>query len=49
MNNASLAAELFISEAAVNKHVGNIFTKLDLPVGAEGNRRVLAALAYLRA
>ncbi|MFG2598430.1 response regulator [Streptomyces sp. NPDC048462] len=48
-SNATLAAELFISEAAVNKHVGNIFAKLDLPVGAEGNRRVLAALAYLRA
>lgn len=48
-SNASLAAELFISEAAVNKHVGNIFAKLDLPVGAEGNRRVLAVLAYLRA
>ncbi|MFF1919832.1 response regulator [Streptomyces sp. NPDC058221] len=47
--NAGLAAELYISEAAVNKHVGNIFAKLDLPVGAEGNRRVLAALAYLRA
>ncbi|MER7172117.1 response regulator transcription factor [Streptomyces mesophilus] len=46
--NANLAAHLFISEAAVNKHIGNIFTKLDLPVATEGHRRVLAVLAYLR-
>ncbi|MGW1774696.1 LuxR C-terminal-related transcriptional regulator [Streptomyces sp. NPDC002104] len=47
--NASLAAHLFISEAAVNKHIGNIFAKLDLPVDTEGHRRVLAVLAFLRA
>ncbi|MFI6062617.1 response regulator [Streptomyces sp. NPDC051286] len=48
-SNAGLAAHLFISEAAVNKHIGNIFNKVDLPVDAEGHRRVLAVLAYLRA
>ncbi|MCF3123056.1 MULTISPECIES: response regulator [Streptomyces] len=47
--NAGLAQHLFISEAAVNKHIGNIFTKLDLPVDHEGHRRVLAVLAFLRA
>ncbi|WP_439333376.1 response regulator [Streptomyces cahuitamycinicus] len=47
--NASLAKNLFISEAAVNKHIGNIFNKLDLPVDTEGHRRVLAVLAFLRA
>ncbi|KQW16633.1 response regulator transcription factor [Streptomyces sp. Root369] len=47
--NASLAKHLFISEAAVNKHIGNIFNKLDLPVDTEGHRRVLAVLAFLRA
>ncbi|WP_338781627.1 response regulator transcription factor [Streptomyces sp. DG1A-41] len=46
--NASLAKHLFISEAAVNKHIGNIFNKLDLPVDTEGHRRVLAVLAFLR-
>ncbi|MEU9108771.1 response regulator transcription factor [Streptomyces xanthophaeus] len=46
--NAAIAAELFISEAAVNKHIGNIFSKLDLPVATEGHRRVLAVLAFLR-
>ncbi|MFF3784181.1 LuxR C-terminal-related transcriptional regulator [Streptomyces sp. NPDC001933] len=47
--NSAIAAELFISDAAVNKHIGNIFSKLDLPVATEGHRRVLAVLAYLRA
>ncbi|MFI5825053.1 LuxR C-terminal-related transcriptional regulator [Streptomyces rishiriensis] len=47
--NASLAKHLFISEAAVNKHIGNIFNKLDLPVDTQGHRRVLAVLAFLRA
>ncbi|MFE6049416.1 response regulator [Kitasatospora sp. NPDC056446] len=48
-SNANLAAELFISDAAINKHIGNIFTKLDLPVDADGHRRVLAVLRFLRA
>ncbi|MDX3227255.1 response regulator transcription factor [Streptomyces sp. ME19-01-6] len=48
-SNANLAAQLFISEAAVNKHIGNIFNKLDLPVDTDGHRRVLAVLAFLRA
>ncbi|MCX5114885.1 response regulator transcription factor [Streptomyces sp. NBC_00378] len=47
--NSAIAAELFISDAAVNKHIGNIFSKLDLPVATEGHRRVLAVLAFLRA
>ncbi|GAB3213574.1 response regulator [Marinactinospora thermotolerans] len=46
--NASIAAHLFVSEAAVNKHIGNIFSKLDLPVDTDGHRRVLAVLAFLR-
>ncbi|MFE7637370.1 response regulator [Kitasatospora sp. NPDC057518] len=48
-SNATLAAELFISDAAVNKHIGNIFAKLDLPVDVDGHRRVLAVLRYLGA
>lgn len=47
-SNATLAAELSISEAAVNKHVRAIFTKLDLPSDIDGNRRVMAVLTYLR-
>jgi DNA-binding NarL/FixJ family response regulator len=47
-SNAAIARQLFISEAAVGKHVGNIFAKLDLPPAGDTNRRVLAVLAYLR-
>jgi DNA-binding NarL/FixJ family response regulator len=44
--NGSIAAVLVVSEAAVRKHVGNIFAKLQLDPGAD--RRVSAVLAYLR-
>ena len=37
-----------ISEHAVEKHVTSIFSKLNLPVASDHNRRVLAVLAYLR-
>jgi DNA-binding NarL/FixJ family response regulator len=46
--NGSIARELFVTEAAVAKHIAGIFTKLDLPPAGDGHRRVLAVLAYLR-
>ncbi|MEU6713881.1 response regulator transcription factor [Nonomuraea sp. NPDC046802] len=46
--NASIAKELFVTEAAVAKHIAGIFAKLDLPPAADGHRRVLAVLTYLR-
>ncbi|HEX3796672.1 MAG TPA: response regulator transcription factor [Acidimicrobiales bacterium] len=46
-SNAAIAAELVISEGAVEKHVANIFTKFDLPVSQSDHRRVLAVLRYL--
>ena len=46
-SNAAIAGELVISEGAVEKHVANIFTKLDLPVSQSDHRRVLAVLRYL--
>ncbi|MEV5203421.1 response regulator transcription factor [Streptomyces sp. NPDC053720] len=46
--NSSIATGLFVSPAAVNKHIGNIFTKLGLPTTTDGHRRVLAVLTYLR-
>jgi len=48
-SNQAIARDLVISDAAVAKHIGNIFTKLDLPGIEEGHRRVLAVLTYLRA
>jgi DNA-binding NarL/FixJ family response regulator len=47
--NAAIAAELVITERAVEKHVNGIFGKLDLAVTPEDHRRVLAVLTYLRA
>jgi DNA-binding NarL/FixJ family response regulator len=47
--NRAIAAELFVSERAVERHVTAIFGKLELGDGSDGgHRRVLAVLAYLR-
>jgi DNA-binding NarL/FixJ family response regulator len=48
-SNKGIAEALFISEAAVEKHVTHIFNKLDLGQSAYEHRRVLAAVTYLRA
>jgi DNA-binding NarL/FixJ family response regulator len=45
--NVAVATNLVISEGAVEKHVANIFSKLDLPSTPTDNRRVLAVLRYL--
>ena len=47
--NAAVARALVVSGGAVEKHVRNIFAKLDLPASDDDHRRVLAVLAYLRA
>ncbi len=46
-SNTAIAARLTVSEKAVAKHTTSIFTKLDLPVDTDDNRRVLAVLAFL--
>jgi DNA-binding NarL/FixJ family response regulator len=46
-SNGAVAGRLVISERAVEKHVGNIFTKLGLPPSDIYHRRVLAVLRYL--
>jgi DNA-binding NarL/FixJ family response regulator len=47
--NRAIAAELFVSERAVERHVTAIFGKLELGDGSDGgHRRVLAVLAYMR-
>jgi DNA-binding NarL/FixJ family response regulator len=47
--NAGIAEALVVSPGAVEKHVTNIFAKLDLATGGGDHRRVLAVLAFLRA
>ena len=47
-SNSAIAETLHISLGAVEKHVGNIFTKLTLLPADEDHRRVLAVLAYLK-
>ncbi|WP_432989425.1 response regulator [Dactylosporangium sp. CA-233914] len=47
-SNSAIAEALAVSEAAVTKHIGNLFIKLDLPPADTDHRRVLAVLAYLR-
>ena len=48
-SNAAIAAKLVVTPKAVDKHINSIFMKLDLPLDADDNRRVLAVLRYLQA
>ena len=48
-NNATIATTLFMSDRAVEKHIGSLFQKLQLTDEHEVNRRVMAVLAYLEA
>ena len=46
-SNAAIADRLVVSPGAVEKHIGNIFAKIDLSDAGGDNRRVLAVLAWL--
>jgi DNA-binding NarL/FixJ family response regulator len=46
--NAGIARAMVVTLGAVEKHISNIFSKLDLPATDEDHRRVLAVLAFLR-
>ena len=48
-SNAATAKALYMSERAVEKHIGSVFQKLGLVNEADVNRRVMAVLAYLKA
>lgn len=48
-SNPAIARELVVSDKAVEKHVGNIFLKLDLPPAADDHRRVMAVLRWMEA
>jgi DNA-binding NarL/FixJ family response regulator len=45
--NLGIARLLSITEGATEKHISNIFGKLELPDSQQDHRRVLAVLAYL--
>jgi DNA-binding NarL/FixJ family response regulator len=47
LSNSAIAETLVVNESTVEKHVTNIFTKLDLPPADRSHRRVLAVLRWL--
>jgi DNA-binding NarL/FixJ family response regulator len=47
--NGAIASALVVSDGAVEKHISNIFTKLDLAPTDHDHRRVLAVLRWLEA
>jgi DNA-binding NarL/FixJ family response regulator len=49
LSNSAIAHVLVVNEGTVEKHVSNIFTKLDLPPADRTHRRVLAVLRWLSA
>ncbi|MBC6458070.1 response regulator [Actinomadura sp. HBU206391] len=46
-SNGAIARDLVVTEGAVEKHISNIFLKLNLPPAEQNHRRVMAVLAYL--
>ena len=46
-SNTGIAAELVVTEGAVEKHVRSIFGKLGLPPAEQDHRRVLAVLRWI--
>ena len=47
LSNGGIAERLVVSLGAVEKHISNVFTKLDLEHEQSAHRRVLAVLTYL--
>ena len=47
-NNAAVAASLFLSDRAVEKHINSLFHKLGLSDEPNVHRRVMAVLTFLR-
>ncbi len=48
-NNTAIARSLFMSERAVEKHIGSVFQKLGVAEEQDVNRRVVAVLTFLEA
>ncbi len=49
LSNGGIAERLVVSLGAVEKHISNVFSKLDLDQEQSAHRRVLAVLTYLAA
>jgi DNA-binding NarL/FixJ family response regulator len=49
LSNTAIARSLVVGEGTVEKHVSNIFAKLDLPPAEGTHRRVLAVLRWMGA
>lgn len=47
LTNTGIAHRMWLTPRTVETHVGNILAKLELPLGADDHRRVLAVIAYL--
>lgn len=47
LSNQTIAKALVVSDGAVEKHVSNVFMKLDLSPTGDENRRVLAVLQWI--
>ncbi|MCC8244060.1 response regulator transcription factor [Saccharothrix luteola] len=47
LSNSAICTELVLAPPSVEKHIGNILTKLDLPPADNTHRRVRAVLEYL--
>jgi DNA-binding NarL/FixJ family response regulator len=45
--NSAIGKQLVVTDRAVEKHVANIFQKLNLPASDDDHRRVLSVLKYL--
>ncbi|MFD4790922.1 LuxR C-terminal-related transcriptional regulator [Streptomyces sp. NPDC058459] len=49
LSNSAIAGRLHLAAVSVEKHIGNLLAKLDLPVADDMHRRVQAVLTYLNA
>ncbi|GAA4590351.1 DNA-binding NarL/FixJ family response regulator [Actinoplanes octamycinicus] len=49
LSNSAICDALVLAPVSVEKHITNIFAKLDLPPAADAHRRVRAVLTYLNA
>lgn len=49
LSNSAIAERLVLAPVSIEKHIGNLLAKLDLPTNSSTHRRVQAVLTYLNA